>query len=295
MAKFMTNTELLNKPNGIERTKNKVAIVGCGNTYNHVERLFPNWDKYEIWGLNQLYRIYPKIVDYADRWFQIHHEDKFLEGDQGTFDWLKEVHPFPVYVREKYIHDYQSAVPFPKHELVEEFGTYWTSCVAWMMGLAIYEGFEEIHLYGVHFAMDDEYALQKDGLEYYIGLAKGRGIKVFIPPTCEILKSPFMYGFEDPSHLFHKIMLEIKDHDRKIKEVEVKRNLKRDRRNQIWGGLNLSYKTEDEKAQAQVEIKEIIKDDWLLNNELNQLQGSKGTYEYLKKHWLCKWYLEGEK
>ena len=93
MAK-MTNTD-------IERTKNRVAIVGCGNTVKHVERLFHDLDKYEIWGLNQLFVIFPAIVPKTDRWFQIHHEDKFLDGNHLTFDWMKKEHPFPIYVREK--------------------------------------------------------------------------------------------------------------------------------------------------------------------------------------------------
>jgi len=186
-------------------------------------------------------------------------------------------------------------VPFPKHELLEEFGSYWGSQVAWMLGMAIYEGFEEIHLYGIHMACDDEWVMQKDGCEYYIGLARGRGIKVFIPPVCELLKTPFLYGFEDPSHLFHKIMLQLKDMERNIKEVEVSRNINRDKRNQIWGGLNLHYDTDEEKVAAKNEVTELIKSDYALKQELDQLKGSRATYDYLKKAWIGKWYVGGKK
>ena len=273
--------------------KKRVAIVGCGNSAKHVERLFGDLDKYEIWGMNQLFVIYPAIVPKATRWFQVHHEDKFLEGNHNTFEWMKEEHPFPIYVREKYVDDFPSAVPFPKHELLEEFGRYWGSCVAWMMGLAIHEEFEEIHLYGVHMALPDEYANQKDGIEYFIGLARGRGIKVFVPPTCELLKTPFLYGFEDPSHLFHKVTLQLKEIEFKEAEVKVKRNKNRDKRNQLWGGLNLHYSDEKAEKEATDHTRELVKEDWLLNEELNQLIGSRATYKYLLNNWICNWYPGG--
>ena len=202
MAKaFMTNTERLESPHGIPITCKKVALVGCANSLTHVERLFPDIKNYEIWGLNQLYKLYPTIVKHATRWFQIHHEDIFLEGDHNTLDWMNGEYHFPIYVREKYADRFPCGVPFPKHELIEEFGRYFSSQISWMLALAIYEGFEEIHLYGIHMAVDDEWAFQKDGVEYYIGLARGMGIKVFAPPTCELLKTGFMYGFEDAGHL----------------------------------------------------------------------------------------------
>ena len=290
MTKYMTNTERLNAPHGIERTKTKLAIVGCGNTYDHVERLMNDIDLYEIWGLNQLYVKYPRIVQFATRWFQIHHEDIFLEGDHRTFDWMNEELPFPVYVQEQYVDDFPCSVPFPKHELVERFGTYWGSQVAWMLGLAIYEGFEEIHLYGVHMALEDEWTMQKEGCEYYIGMARGLGIKVFIPPVCELLKTPFMYGFENPSHLFHKITLQVGDLERKKAEAEVRRNKNRDERNKIWGGIHLDYNTDEKKKQAEKDVMDLVRKDFLIKQEYDQIKGSLATYEYLKKNWISKWY-----
>jgi len=41
-----------------------------------------------------------------------------------------------------------------------------------------------------------EYATQRASCEYYIGVAIGKGIKVFIPPQADLLKTKFRYGFE---------------------------------------------------------------------------------------------------
>lgn len=68
-----------------------------------------------------------------------------------------------------------------------------TSSIAYMQALAIAEGFEEIAIVGVDMAADSEYAAQKPCCEYLIGLAKGRGIKNWLPETCGLLDGP-LYG-----------------------------------------------------------------------------------------------------
>ena len=68
--------------------------------------------------------------------------------------------------------------------------------MAYMIALAIEEGFQEIQLYGVECNLKLEYEEQKPCLEYFIGIAKGKGIKVYIHPTSKLLKSEKgLYGF----------------------------------------------------------------------------------------------------
>jgi len=70
---------------------------------------------------------------------------------------------------------------------------YLSSTIAYELALAIHEGFAEIHIYGVDLNTESEYAWQKPGVEYLIGVAVGRGIKVVIPDNCALLKAP-LYG-----------------------------------------------------------------------------------------------------
>jgi hypothetical protein len=43
---------------------------------------------------------------------------------------------------------------------------------------------------------NSEYSHQRPSCEYFIGIAQGRGITVTIPPDCELLKTDFLYGFQ---------------------------------------------------------------------------------------------------
>lgn len=43
---------------------------------------------------------------------------------------------------------------------------------------------------------NSEYGGQRPSCEYFIGLAVGKGIKVYIPPTADLLKTVFFYGYE---------------------------------------------------------------------------------------------------
>ena len=67
-----------------------------------------------------------------------------------------------------------------------------------MLALAIHEGFEEIHVYGVDMAVDTEYHHQRPSCEFFLGLAAGMGIKIFVPDTADLLKTRFLYGFDEP-------------------------------------------------------------------------------------------------
>jgi hypothetical protein len=77
---------------------------------------------------------------------------------------------------------------YPFDQVAATTGAYWNSSIAYMLALAIHEGAEEIAIYGVDMKGDDEYGYQKPNMEYLIGLAIGRGIKVTIPDASPLLK-----------------------------------------------------------------------------------------------------------
>lgn len=58
---------------------------------------------------------------------------------------------------------------------------YWNSSIAYMMALAIHEKAEQISIYGVDMDGTDEFAYQRPNMEYLIGIARGKGIRVYIP------------------------------------------------------------------------------------------------------------------
>ena len=68
---------------------------------------------------------------------------------------------------------------YPYSEVVSFFGVdYFTNTVDFALALSIYEGFKQIDIYAVTMQQGGEYAYQKPGVEFWIGQALGRGIKV---------------------------------------------------------------------------------------------------------------------
>ena len=59
-------------------------------------------------------------------------------------------------------------------------------------------GFKEIEVWGVDMAVGSEYQNQRPSCEFWLGVAAGMGIKIHIPAEADLLKSRFLYGFEEP-------------------------------------------------------------------------------------------------
>lgn len=183
----------------------KVAIVGCSQS----KSLAPFDDEsFEIWGVNNLYPHVPR----GTRWFEIHEitkegETYLRRGDpkfrgQPVNDYMKQMGEWtkerncPVYMQKKW-DLVPTSVPYPVEEMIKKFGGYFTNSVSWMIALAIHEGATEIHVYGVDMAVDTEYHHQRPSCEYFLGVAVGLGIKVHVPPEADLLKTRFLYGFQE--------------------------------------------------------------------------------------------------
>jgi hypothetical protein len=73
---------------------------------------------------------------------------------------------------------------------------YFTSTFAYMMGIALLEGFDRIEVYGFEMADDIEYVQQKACAEFWIGLAMGKDVEVYTPPNTALLYSDLYGGNE---------------------------------------------------------------------------------------------------
>jgi hypothetical protein len=178
------------------RPHKKVAIIGFADTRNDAPFLDPSW---EIWGLNDLHGSIPRY----DRWFDIHTRDNIDEdvrlnrtppGSKCGLGGLATLN-VPVYMQERY-DDVPNSIKFPLKEITDKYGNYFTNSISYMTALAIYEGYHEIAIFGVDMAVSSEYNVQRPSCEYFIGLARGAGIKVYIPPASDLCKTRFLYAFE---------------------------------------------------------------------------------------------------
>ena len=68
--------------------------------------------------------------------------------------------------------------------------------MAWLVALAINEGFEAISLFGVDLLQDEEYSKQKPCIEFWLGVASGKGIKISIQESSNLLKPQKLYGID---------------------------------------------------------------------------------------------------
>jgi hypothetical protein len=178
------------------RPHKKVAIIGFADTRVDAPFTDPSW---EIWGLNDLHASLPRY----DRWFDIHTRDNIDEdvklgrtpADKCGLGGLRTLN-VPIYMQDKYA-DVPNSIKFPLQEIIDKFGNYFTNSISYMTALAIFEGYQEISIYGVDMAVGTEYVDQRPSCEYFIGLARGAGIKVYIPPASDLCKTRFMYAFEE--------------------------------------------------------------------------------------------------
>jgi hypothetical protein len=92
---------------------------------------------------------------------------------------------------------------YPIDEVTKMFGVYFNNTAALLLAYAMYANpeLEEIKIYGIDMSSDTEYRHQRPCMEYYIGYAKGRGIKVTLPDSCPLAYTPYIYGFQRPPTL----------------------------------------------------------------------------------------------
>ena len=97
-----------------------------------------------------------------------------------------------------------------------------------MIALALLMKYEEVHLYGIDLLIGkgfgQEYTRQMGSITYFLGLAIGRGVKVYIPRESSLLKTPLIYGLQGSDEYRATIarMWSEQDKKRQEKEKEIK-------------------------------------------------------------------------
>lgn len=179
----------------------KLAIVGFTDSWKDA----PFEDaSFRIWGMNRKYLDVPRW----DRWFEIHDPAWLAEKYPHIWDqyeaWLaRKDHPGPIYMADSYP-QFPCSKRYPIEDVKARFGDYFTSTVTYMIAMALMEAtpedpLEELHVYGVNMRHDEEWAHQRPNAEYFLGICAGLGVKIYVPDTSALLKSPdgTLYAFGD--------------------------------------------------------------------------------------------------
>lgn len=223
--------------------KPTVYIVGFAPSWIETPWADPNA---ELWGMNALHKL-AGDKPWA-RWYQLHDIEKYHRDDfEEHTTWLREsglpVLMFPEHL-VKYQHIVPNAIPYPQQAILNRFQphAYFTNTVSWMIAHAIYENRLKVGVYGVDMAQDSEYGHQRPSCEYFLGLAAGQGMEVELPPTSDLIKTPFLYGLEDGSVFRTKLDARMKELTQRRQEVEQQLGQLQQAHQQILGAIeNNSY------------------------------------------------------
>jgi hypothetical protein len=167
----------------------KIAIV-CGSPSSEMLAPFDD-SSWQIWALGNRIQRYPRV----NRIFEIH-DDLSEHGDPLKYaEYLANMN-IPMTVGEKFPVDAPHINAFDFEQSKGLFGSlYLTSSTAYMLSKAISDGATEIGIYGVDMAVDaHEYFWQRPCVEAWIGFAKAKGIKVYIPPVSPVLRNDYVEG-----------------------------------------------------------------------------------------------------
>ena len=165
----------------------KVIIVGKGSGWEDAPM------EGETWGLNDL--ILRRSVRLS---FEMHNLDEWYDKNHYNFKQEREEINklgIPVVTQKKH-KLFPTAIPFPIDEMPIK---YFTNSIAYMIAYAIHKGATEIEMYGVPLIYVDEYTRQLPCVEYWIGYARGKGIKVTIHGSTNIFSpKPYtgLYGYD---------------------------------------------------------------------------------------------------
>jgi hypothetical protein len=146
--------------------------------------------------MNEIYQVVPRLTVL----FELHDKRHVIESFRNTkhWEWLKDS-PIPCYMVKQF-EEIQSSIAYPWTEIIAEFGTFLTCQVSEMLALAILMEYKEIHLYGIDLSSSKgfgkEYSKQKESIAHFVGIAIGKGIKVYIPRESTLLKATLIYGLQ---------------------------------------------------------------------------------------------------
>ena len=139
------------------------------------------------------------------------------------------------------------------------------STLSWMLAMAIMElagepGQNEIGLWGVDMAAEEEWMGQKDGCLSLIHIAKAIGIRIVLPPESDLIRPNPLYGYMEHDH-----------HWRKLAERENETNARlADSRRRMQSALEETRFLEGALATIRYDMKTWVSDDQALRQMYSQ-------------------------
>ncbi|CAN5480199.1 hypothetical protein BH10PSE7_BH10PSE7_15420 [soil metagenome] len=187
-----------------------VAILGLGpslETYVDIVKRMGNRHRLcdEVWAINALGGILQ-----CDRIF--HMDDVRIQELRAAarpesniaamLEWMRG-HPGPIYTSRPH-KDYPGLVAFPLEDVINDLGyAYFNNTCAYAVAFAIHIGVQTISMFGCDFTYPNAHDAEKGRgcVEYWLGFARARGVKISFPQTTTLLDSCMpldesLYGYD---------------------------------------------------------------------------------------------------
>lgn len=181
----------------------KLAIVGAHPDTR--EKVNWNDESQDIWLFNEWAN-----QEWCKRWdavLQLHwpsvYRSRDNEHDPGHWDWLRKDHGLDkrIYM-QRLDNDVPNSYPYPL-PVIENTGLTFEgqevynakATASFAIALAVHQGYEEIHVFGIEMEHSSEYHSQQPNFAYWVGYANGRGVKVDLHCSRRLFDGP-LYGYE---------------------------------------------------------------------------------------------------
>jgi len=195
---------------GVEVQYRRVAICGTAPS-SRMEANEQDPDT-EIWALNDCYT----FVENANRWFEIHERSVWEADGEEHVKFLKSF-PSTIYMLQHW-DDIPGSVQYPYHIIRDKFfpsvdlnspdslkNLMLGSTIDYMLALALCEGFGEIRVLGINMSSPTEYTHQLPSCNFWLGMIRGSGTKLYLPDSCPMLETP-LYGAARRPYLTKEII-----------------------------------------------------------------------------------------
>ncbi len=201
----------------------KIALLGSAPSSRMLAPFNdPSWQIWACSGSNK------DVLPRSDYWFEMHATDRRRINPKlvNYYEWLKS---YPAVYMQSKDPEYTGSIEYPKAEMIAEFGDmFFTSSVAWMAALAISQitkstdKEKRLGLFGIDMAASDEYGYQRAGCQFFIWVAKQRGIEVVAPAESDILNFQPLYGYQENTHMWRKLDVKEAEINDRINDMKVK-------------------------------------------------------------------------
>lgn len=164
----------------IKKRKDSYIILATGAGWEYA----PKFSDKIIYALNdyvftEKYQIMPDILFIMD---VLDEKPQIVSGINNLQEVVARINKMQVRLMAPFKYEeIPLSEEFPLTDVVKRFGApYFTNTICYMIAYALMQGAKEIEIFGVNQASASEYSYEKAGVEYWLGIANGMGVKIII-------------------------------------------------------------------------------------------------------------------